>query len=147
MNQHSTPSTCLKQDIIEGFSVTLPKAYYLGKYEVTQAEWKKVMGTNPSVFQGDKVTDDPDRHPVDSVSWNDAQAFVKKLNELEKTTAYRLPTEAEWEYAARAGAEEAPDHRHRNGRGRGRFGFFAPAPRRDRSRRRSPSSSGRCDPD
>ncbi len=98
----------LKQDIIEGFKVALPKAYYIGKYEVTQGEWKKVMGSNPSVFQGSKVTDEADRHPVDSVSWADAQAFIKKLNALEKTTAYRLPTEAEWEYAARAGAEEAP---------------------------------------
>ena len=98
----------LKQDIIEGFKVTLPQAYYIGKYEVTQGEWKKVMGSNPSVFQGSKITDDADRHPVDSVSWADAQAFIKKLNAMEKTPAYRLPTEAEWEYAARAGAEEAP---------------------------------------
>jgi formylglycine-generating enzyme required for sulfatase activity len=64
------------------------------------------MGGNPSVFQGDKVADDSDRHPVDSVSWDDAQAFVKKLNQMEHTSAYRLPTEMEWEWASRAGSEE-----------------------------------------
>ena len=78
----------------------------MGKTEVTQAQWMKVMGTNPSVFQGDKVKDDADLHPVDSVTWADAQAFVKKLNALEKTKAYRLPTEFEWEYAARAGSDK-----------------------------------------
>jgi formylglycine-generating enzyme len=93
--------------LIPGFTVTIDKPYYIGRYEVTQAEWKKVMGRNPSVFQGDRVTDDADRHPVDSVSWNDAQAFVKKLNQMEKTKAYRLPTEFEWEWASRAGSEEA----------------------------------------
>jgi len=89
----------------DGFPVTIDRQYYIGKYEVTQAQWKKVMGSNPSLFQGDKVTDDADRHPVDSVTWADAQAFVKKLNALEKTNAYRLPTEFEWEYAARAGGD------------------------------------------
>jgi formylglycine-generating enzyme required for sulfatase activity len=89
-----------------GFTVKIDRPYYIGKYEVTQAQWKKVMGTNPSTFQGTRVTDDGDRHPVENVTWNDAQAFVKKLNALEKTTAYRLPTEFEWEYAARAGAQD-----------------------------------------
>jgi sulfatase modifying factor 1 len=93
----------LKQDTMPGFSVEIKKPYYIGKFEVTQAQWKKVMGANPSVFQGDKVPDDADQHPVDSVTWQDAQAFVKKLNAMEKTTAYRLPTEFEWEYAGRAG--------------------------------------------
>lgn len=92
-----------KQDTSAGFSVAIKKAFYIGKYEVTQAEWKKVMGNNPSVFQGSKVQDDADRHPVDSVTWNDAQAFIRKLNTLEKTKLYRLPTEFEWEYAGRAG--------------------------------------------
>jgi formylglycine-generating enzyme required for sulfatase activity len=89
-----------------GFPVTIDRPYYIGKYEVTQGQWKKVMGTNPSTFQGARVTDDADRHPVENVTWDDAQAFVKKLNALEKTTAYRLPTEFEWEYAARAGAQD-----------------------------------------
>jgi formylglycine-generating enzyme required for sulfatase activity len=65
------------------------------------------MGPNPSIFQGDKVTDDADRHPVENVTWDDAQAFVRRLNQMEKTTAYRLPTEFEWEWASRAGSEDA----------------------------------------
>ena len=77
-------------------TVTIGKAYYLGKYEVTQAQWREVMGNNPSHFKGDDL-------PVESVSWNDAQEFVRKLNEMEGTDKYRLPSEAEWEYAARAG--------------------------------------------
>jgi formylglycine-generating enzyme required for sulfatase activity len=86
-----------------GFTVTLPRPYYIGKYEVTQREWTKVMGlgSNRSVFQAE-------RNPVDSVTWDDAQRFVQRLNQREKTTAYRLPTEFEWEYAARAGASTDP---------------------------------------
>jgi formylglycine-generating enzyme required for sulfatase activity len=96
-----------KKDAMPGFPVSISHAYYLGKYEVTQAEWKKVMGNNPSVFQGNKVKDNAERHPVENVSWNDAQAFVQKLNAMEKGKAvYRLPTEFEWEYAARAGAKD-----------------------------------------
>jgi formylglycine-generating enzyme len=91
-----------------GFTVTLPQPYYIGKYEVTQGEWTKVMGSNPSVFQGRRVGGDTTRHPVDSVTWDDAQRFVQRLNRLENTTAYRLPTEFEWEYAARAGASIDP---------------------------------------
>lgn len=77
--------------------VTLSRAFYLGKYEVTQGQWQAVMGTNPSLFQGDPM------RPVDQVSWDDAQAFISKLNAMEGVQLYRLPTEAEWEYAARAG--------------------------------------------
>ena len=94
------------QDSSPGFNVTINKPYYIGKYEVTQGEWKKVMGTNPSHFQGDKVSDDADQHPVDSVTWDDAHRFIAALNKAEKTHAYRLPSESEWEYAARAGANE-----------------------------------------
>ena len=90
----------------KGFEVTIPRAVYLGKYEVTQAQYREIMGTNPSVFQGSQVTDAADPHPVDSVTWADAQAFVKRLNERERTNVYRLPTEFEWEYAARAGAAD-----------------------------------------
>ncbi|MEP6915067.1 MAG: SUMF1/EgtB/PvdO family nonheme iron enzyme [Acidobacteriota bacterium] len=89
-----------------GFLVRIDHAYHIGKYEVTQAQWRRVMGSNPSTFQGDKVTDDAGRHPVENVTWKNAQAFVRKLNAIEKTNAYRLPTEFEWEYAARAGAED-----------------------------------------
>lgn len=75
--------------------VKISNAFYMGKYEVTQKQWRDVMGTNPSNFIGD------DR-PVVYVSWNDAQEFIKKLNEKEGLNKYRLPSEAEWEYAARA---------------------------------------------
>jgi formylglycine-generating enzyme required for sulfatase activity len=80
--------------------VAISKPFYLGKFEVTQSQWEAVMGENPSEFKGND-------NPVEKVSWDDAQAFISKLNEKEGTTAYRLPTEAEWEYAARAGTSTA----------------------------------------
>lgn len=92
-------------DSSPGFVVTIPRAFEIGTFEVTQAEWTLVMGGNPSLFQGDKIRDDARRHPVERVSWNDAQAFVAALNAREHTRAYRLPTEFEWEYAARAGGD------------------------------------------
>ncbi len=95
-----------KNDALPGFEVEIEKPFYIGKYEITQGQWKKVMGSNPSYFQGDKVEDNADRHPVESVSWQDVQVFIKKLNALEKNNTYRLPTEFEWEYASRAGAED-----------------------------------------
>jgi len=70
--------------------------FYFGIFPVTQREWKAVMGDNPSHFKGDDL-------PVERVSWNEVQDFIKKLNEKEGTNKYRLPSEAEWEYAARAG--------------------------------------------
>jgi formylglycine-generating enzyme required for sulfatase activity len=76
--------------------VTISQSFYLGKYEVTQAQWEAVMGNNPSEFKGQS-------NPVENVSWNDAQTFIERLNRKEGTKKYRLPTEAEWEYAARAG--------------------------------------------
>ena len=75
--------------------VTLTNDYYIGKYEVTQALWKAVMGNNPSNFKGDNL-------PVEKVSWDDCQEFISKLNRITGKTL-RLPTEAEWEYAARGG--------------------------------------------
>jgi formylglycine-generating enzyme required for sulfatase activity len=77
--------------------VTLTKSYYLQTTEVTQAQWEAVMGNNPSFFSGC-----PDC-PVESVSWADVQAFISKMNTLGEGT-YRLPTDAEWEYACRAGS-------------------------------------------
>jgi formylglycine-generating enzyme required for sulfatase activity len=122
-----------------GFMVRIDKAYYIGKYEVTQEQWTQVMGKNPSIFQGAKVNDNAGKHPVDSVTWQDAQRFVARLNAIEKTTAYRLPTEFEWEYAARAGSdEEIPWSQigeyawyfqfRGGGRGRGTSGAGAAAP-------------------
>jgi formylglycine-generating enzyme required for sulfatase activity len=87
--------------------VTLTDGFYLGKHEVTQAQWERVMGSNPSLFKG------ADR-PVEEVSWDDAVEFCKKLTETERRAgrlpagmAYQLPTEAQWEYACRAGARSA----------------------------------------
>ena len=96
----------VKQDAQPGFPVTISRPYYIGKFEVTQGQWKQVMGNNPSAFQGDKVKDNADLHPVDNVTWQGAQQFLSKLNTLDKEHHYRLPTEFEWEYAARAGAQD-----------------------------------------
>jgi len=71
-------------------------SYYIGKFEVTQKQWRAVMGSNPSYFSG------CDNCPVEKVSWNDIQEFIRKLNE-KSGKRYRLPTEAEWEFAARGG--------------------------------------------
>jgi len=95
-----------KNDALPGFEVEIERPFYIGKYEITQGQWKKVMGSNPSYFQGDKVEDNADQHPVESVSWQDVQVFIEKLNALDKNNTYRLPTEFEWEYAARAGADD-----------------------------------------
>jgi len=73
-------------------------AFYLGKYEVTQAQWEAVMGEEPSHFKSG-----PD-YPVENVSWNDVQKFLKRLNKKTERP-YRLPTEAEWEYACRTGRQ------------------------------------------
>ena len=75
----------------------ISRGFNLGKYEVTQAEWQGVMGTSPSRFSG------CGQCPVEQVSWDDAQEFIGSLNGRAGGNRYRLPTEAEWEYAARAG--------------------------------------------
>jgi formylglycine-generating enzyme required for sulfatase activity/Leucine-rich repeat (LRR) protein len=79
--------------------VRITKAFYLGKYEVTQEQWEALMGSNRSCFKGPK-------NPVERVKWDDCQEFVRKLNEKAGDTGglFRLPTEAEWEYACRAGS-------------------------------------------
>jgi formylglycine-generating enzyme required for sulfatase activity len=91
--------------------VTISKDYYLGVYEVTQAQYEKVMGKNPSLYQGALVGNLDADLPVEKVSWDDASGFCKKLSDLpeEKKAGrkYRLPTEAEWEYACRAGSKTA----------------------------------------
>ena len=78
--------------------VEISQGFWLGKYEVTQGQWKAVMGRNPSEFQGD------DRRPVERVSWRDVHAFIGWLNDAAGDSLYRLPSEAEWEYACRAGS-------------------------------------------
>jgi formylglycine-generating enzyme required for sulfatase activity len=77
--------------------VTLTKPFYFGKYEVTQAQWQAVMGSNPSYYKGTNL-------PVEQVSWNAAQGFLTNLNERVSGYHFRLPSEAEWEYACRAGS-------------------------------------------
>ena len=76
--------------------VHISKAFYLGKFEVTQEQWAQLMEENPSWFKGGKL-------PVEQVFWGQAQEFIRRLNSKEGHTRYRLPTEAEWEYAAWAG--------------------------------------------
>ena len=81
--------------------VRLTRPFYLGRYEVTQEEWARVMGEHPSHFQGCGP-----RCPVERVTWFNAQEFIRRLNARGRT-GFRLPTEAEWEYACRAGRSEA----------------------------------------
>jgi formylglycine-generating enzyme required for sulfatase activity len=94
--------------------VTITKLFYLGKFEVTQEQWEAVMGSNPSKFKGAK-------NPVTSVSWEDCQTFLQKLQEKVPGQTLRLPTEAEWEYACRAGS--ASEYCY--GDGDGRLGEYA----------------------
>ncbi len=83
---------------------TVPvEAFYLGKFEVTQGQWKRWLGSNPSTHKG-KEFPDGDRMPVESISWEDCQVLIKILNERVLGGGFRLPTEAEWEYACRAGS-------------------------------------------
>ena len=86
------------RDIDEGpvHHVKIADAFNMSKYEITQKQWHDVMGTYPSYFRGDNL-------PVEQVSWNEVQEFISRLNEKEGINKYRLPSEAEWEYAARAG--------------------------------------------
>ncbi len=77
--------------------VTIDKPYYIGRFEVTQAQWQAVMGNNPGQVKGPQL-------PVHGVSWNDCRAFLQKLRERTGKSGFRLPTEEEWEYACRAGS-------------------------------------------
>ena len=88
-----------RDDDEEQHRVKLTKGFWLGKYAVTQRQWKSVMGNDPSKWKGDNL-------PVESVSWDDCQEFIGKVNKRLKCGA-RLPTEAEWEYACRAGTSTA----------------------------------------
>ncbi len=82
---------------MESNEVKLGQDFYLGKYPVTQQQWDTVMGNNPSSFRGGSL-------PVETVSWDDVQNFIQILNTKSGKNVYRLPTEAEWEYACRAGS-------------------------------------------
>jgi formylglycine-generating enzyme required for sulfatase activity len=75
------------------------KGFWLGKYEVTQAQWEKIMGDNPAKFQ------DRPENPVENVSWNDIQNFIKKLNKITRGVIYKLPSEKQWEYGCRSGGD------------------------------------------
>jgi formylglycine-generating enzyme required for sulfatase activity len=80
--------------------VRITRSFYIGKYPVTQMQWQAVMGNNPSHFTGDAT------RPVENVSWDEVQVFLQRLKERDGNL-YRLPTEAEWEYVARAGSASA----------------------------------------
>lgn len=97
----SPPSEKDRHEDENQFEVTLTKPFYLAKTEVTQGQWRAVMGTTPWMDQSDLR--EGDDYPATNVSWHDARAFCKKLSEKEKKYEYRLPSEAEWEYACRAG--------------------------------------------
>jgi formylglycine-generating enzyme required for sulfatase activity len=100
------PGGCFKMGSDVGIKAERPvhrvcvKGFWMGKNEVTQAQWTRVTGSNPSEVK-------EDAHPVNNVSWNEAQAFIRKLNGL-GSAKFRLPSEAEWEYACRSG--KSPEH-------------------------------------
>ncbi|NKB68349.1 MAG: SUMF1/EgtB/PvdO family nonheme iron enzyme [Candidatus Latescibacteria bacterium] len=83
--------------------VTISRGFWMGKFEVTQAQWEAVMGTAP--WSGQTYVQSHPDHPAVYISWNSAQSFIAQLNQAEGSQVYRLPTEAEWEYAARAGTQ------------------------------------------
>ena len=92
-----TASEAEKAYVVSGKAI-ISSPFYLGKYPVTQEQWASIMGSSPAHFEGET-------HPVETVSWNDAQYFIKRLNAKEGTNRYRLPTEMEWELAARGGSD------------------------------------------
>ncbi|MFN2357495.1 MAG: formylglycine-generating enzyme family protein [Desulfotignum sp.] len=97
----SPPSEKGRQWNEKQHQVTISKSFYMGETEVTQGQWNRLVSPNPSAFKLGN------QYPMDSVSWHEAMQFVAFLNTLEKTDRYRLPTEAEWEYACRAGTTTA----------------------------------------
>lgn len=100
--EYKLARTLAVKDAKPGFEVEFKRSFYIGKFEVTQGQWKKVMGKNPSVFKFDSLGNSDDL-PVQNITWDEAQRFITKLNRRDSRRRYRLPTEFEWEYAARAG--------------------------------------------
>jgi formylglycine-generating enzyme required for sulfatase activity len=96
----SPPDEIGRDELEIQHQVILSKGFFLQTTEVTQAQWRKVMGINPSEQQGDDL-------PVHNVSWLDCKKFIRRLNQLEGVIQYRLPSEAQWEYACRAGSQKA----------------------------------------
>ena len=90
-----------RKEELPAHQVTISRGFYLGKYELTQGQWESVISTRPWV--GQEGVQDQASHPAVYISWKDVQALVAKLNEAEGDSLYRLPTEALWEYACRAG--------------------------------------------
>lgn len=85
--------------------VVIRHAFWIGQFEVTQEQWYNVMGYNPAKFKSDKVGEDSRNFPVESVSWDDVQEFIARLS-AKDGKQYRLPTEAEWEFACRSGGKD-----------------------------------------
>jgi len=104
--------------------VTISRGFYLGKFEVTQGQWQAVMGTRP--WAGESYVRENPNHPAVYISWNDVQAFIQKWNEAAEDSLYRLPTEAEWEYACRAGSVT----RWSFGDDESQLGYFCTTPRK-----------------
>jgi formylglycine-generating enzyme required for sulfatase activity len=108
MHDPKSPLTSLFMDLKEtpAHMVKITKPFELGKYDVTQEQWVTLMGSNPSEFRTEKYPTAnyaPGNYPVENISWVQIQDFLTKINALNDGFKYRLPTEAEWEYAARAG--------------------------------------------
>ena len=101
--------TFSEEDYKKYFARELPlhdvqlNGFWMGKYQVTQAQWQEMMGENPSWFDDERIGRDTSNHPVENISWDGIQKFLRKLNDKAGTEMYRLPSEAEWEYACRAG--------------------------------------------
>ncbi len=97
-------SKTLRANETPAHRVVISKGFWIGQFEVTQAQWEAVMSTNPSRFKSDKQ-EEREKLPVENVLWEDVQEFIRQLNEKEGKQ-YRLPTEAEWEYVCRGGKNE-----------------------------------------